>query len=244
MDFTNSDQWHLESRAHIVAEAADSNALNSGHFHHLFNVRRLAVGEKVTICDGMGTVRLAEVVPTTSREPGSRKGRRDLGLSLAGIGSAKFFDPPEFNIEMVLAMIDFTKLEVALAKLTELGVSAITLVETRRSVSVAGGSRRVSSERVMRVLREAGGQCRSVYLPKVTFQSLEDVMERVTVCDRGARRMETRPRALLIGPEGGFERGEIPDEFPRVSLPGHVLRAETAAVAAAAIALSFAPTSK
>ncbi len=233
------ESWHLTSRAHLVLEAAEVAALDESHLHHLFDVRRLDVGDLVTLCDGAGTLRRAEVVRVQAQAPSRRGQRRERGLTLLAKGAPETFAVPEFNIEMVLAMIDFSKLEIALSKLTELGVSEITLVEARRSLSVAGGAKRVTPERITRLLRESASQCRSLFLPKVTFQTMESVLARVTVCERGAPAMQVRPRALLIGPEGGFEAGEIPEGVRKVSLPGHVLRAETAAIAAAAIALSL-----
>ena len=234
------ESWHLVSKAHIVANAAAIEALGPQHYHHIFTVRRLKVDDYVTISDGVGAVMLTQVGATDlANQDKRRKGARNLGL--ISIASSSILQAPDANLEMVLSLVDTDKLVEALTKLTELGVCLITLVKARRSASVGerGDLNRINLERVDRILREAAGQCRSLILPRVRFQTMSEVLPRVTVCERGAPVMLRRPQALLIGPEGGFESDEIPESQPRVSLPGNTLRAETAAVTAAAIALSL-----
>ena len=234
------ESWHLESKAHIVASVAAIDALGPQHYHHIFTVRRLKVDDYVTISDGAGAVMLARVgANEVANQEKRRKGARHP--ELIPVASRSISEVPDANLEMVLSLIDLDKLGEALTKLTELGVGLITLVKARRSASVGdrGDLSRINIERVDRILREAAGQCRSLILPKVRFQTMPEVLPRVTVCERGAPVMVKRPQALLIGPEGGFDSDEIPDCQPRVSLPGNTLRAETAAVTAAAIALSL-----
>ncbi|MDA8261393.1 MAG: RsmE family RNA methyltransferase [Actinomycetota bacterium] len=229
--------WHLASKAHVIAPSASIGALSEAQLHHLFTVRRLAPGEELTIADGRGGLALARV------RGGASKRRRGAGADelLEEVG-ARQVAPPPFNLEMVLSVIDFEPLGLAVRMLTELGVSRITLVWARRSHSVAGAERKVTPERLTRVCAEAAGQCRSLFLPELGFQTLSEVLDRVVVCEPGAEPLRARPGALLIGPEGGFAAGEIPDEVPRASLPGRVLRAETAAVVAAATAMALMAT--
>ncbi len=226
--------WHLTSRAHVIAPCASVRALSEAQLHHLFNVRRLAPGEEVTISDGRGGLALARVTEAAARR---RRGAAAEEL-LGEVGHLRAEAPP-FNLEMVLSVIDFERLSLAVRMLTELGVSRITLVHTRRSHSVAGAERRATPERLQRIAAEAAGQCRSLFLPELGFQTMEEVLGRVVVCDPAATPLISRPAALLVGPEGGFADGEIPENVPRASLPGRVLRAETAAVVAAATALAL-----
>ena len=229
--------WHLTSRAHVIAPSASLHALSEAQLHHLFSVRRLAPGEEVTISDGRGGLVLALVTQAAARR--RRGAAADELLQEVGRRQA---DAPPFNLEMVLSVIDFERLSLAVRMLTELGVSRITLVYPRRSHSVAGAERKATPERLYRVAAEAAGQCRSLFLPELGFQAMEEVLGRVVVCDPGAEPLRSRPAALLVGPEGGFADGEIPDGVPKASLPGRVLRAETAAVVAAATALALTAT--
>ena len=45
----------------------------------------------------------------------------------------------------------------------------------------------------------------------------------------------TAPSLVIIGPEGGFDDGELPASVARVSLGGTILRAETATLVAATL---------
>ncbi|MDA8116426.1 MAG: hypothetical protein M0000_03375, partial [Actinomycetota bacterium] len=60
-------EWHLASRAHLIAPTASVSALSEAQLHHLFNVRRLAPGEEVTIGDGHGGLALARVTGVAAR---------------------------------------------------------------------------------------------------------------------------------------------------------------------------------
>ncbi|MDQ3945090.1 MAG: RsmE family RNA methyltransferase, partial [Actinomycetota bacterium] len=101
-------------------------------------------------------------------------------------------------------------------------------------------------ERWRRVAREAGRQCRRARLPEVAdLAPLASLAghPRLVVAERGG----SPPAALtdgigdemlvVVGPEGGLTDAEVELLAPgaRLGLGPHVLRAETAAVAAAAV---------
>ena len=70
-----------------------------------------------------------------------------------------------------------------------------------------------------------------------TFPDLvkwDDLAEPILVCSPGGGELGSRPRTVVIGPEGGFSDDEIPDGFARWNLGPNVLRVETAAVVAVA----------
>jgi 16S rRNA (uracil1498-N3)-methyltransferase len=56
----------------------------------------------------------------------------------------------------------------------------------------------------------------------------------VAVADPGGGAPSAANRLLVVGPEGGFEDGEIPASLVRVNIGPAVLRAETAALVAGA----------
>ena len=90
--------------------------------------------------------------------------------------------------------------------------------------------------RLSRVAREAAMQCRRVACRRSTA-----VADFADVASRARRRSGRAPAAaarrsprptVLVGPEGGWAPEERDADLPAVGLGDHVLRAETAAIAA------------
>jgi 16S rRNA (uracil1498-N3)-methyltransferase len=130
-------------------------------------------------------------------------------------------------------------------KATELGATRIQPVTTRRSVVERANVARLSA-----IARGAAEQCERLSVPEVAeAQPLHRVLDAwdaaplVVAMERAAapplREALVRaapPFALLVGPEGGFERAELDDLRRRAfvlpaALGPRILRAETAAVA-------------
>ena len=65
----------------------------------------------------------------------------------------------------------------------------------------------------------------------VTWQDLE---EPVVVCHPEGGPLVQQPRTVVIGPEGGFADGEVPNGLPNWGLGPNTLRIETAALVATA----------
>jgi len=162
------------------------------------------------------------------------------------------------SLHVGVAVLKGEKPEWAVQKLTEIGVSRITLLQTERSVVTAGEERWPKRlERYSRIAREAAEQCGRVRLPEVAGPTSLDALLRE---EAAALRLFLEPRApsslacqlgscperilLLIGPEGGFtpaelERAQEAGALP-VRLGTRILRAETASVAAAAVVMALA----
>ena len=67
-----------------------------------------------------------------------------------------------------------------------------------------------------------------------TLVALAEIDRPFVVCDRGGEREAPPARTVVIGPEGGWASGEIPEDAIRWDLGDTVLRVETAALVAAA----------
>jgi 16S rRNA (uracil1498-N3)-methyltransferase len=158
------------------------------------------------------------------------------------------------DLWLLIAPLKRGPMDLVVEKATELGASAIWPVSTRRTV--VG---RLNADRARQIMIGAAEQCGRLDVPRlVPSASLDAALgewpagRRLMLCDEsregppvaealGALGDADRraPWAVLVGPEGGFERSEL-DALKKlafvtpVALGQQVLRAETAAVAAVA----------
>ncbi|HEY8644186.1 MAG TPA: RsmE family RNA methyltransferase [Candidatus Dormibacteraeota bacterium] len=147
---------------------------------------------------------------------------------------------PEVPVTMALAMLPASALDEALARCTELGAVAFLLVQAERSV--ARGAR---PERWAAICREASLLAGRLRVPEVSgpmpFAEALQASARSLLLDREAAeplRALAAPATLLVGPEGGWTPTELASAPAAFSLGPRNLRAENAAAAALAIALS------
>ena len=158
-------------------------------------------------------------------------------------------------ITLLLAVFKFDRMEWAIEKCTELNVSSIVPVIARRTekhLALAAGKR---AERWRRIAREASEQSRRVSPPEIAEPvklveavKLEAGLRVVLAeAEREAALAEVLRAhgdaasvALAIGPEGGWAEDELQSfagaGWIAASLGETILRAETAAIAALAMA--------
>ena len=159
-------------------------------------------------------------------------------------------------LTVAFAPVKAERPEWVVQKLTELGVDRIVVLSTTRSV-VRWDSGRASAvlDRLRRVATAAAAQARRVWLPEVAgvvdlenLEDLEDPEDPETVSGVPGRAGSDRSGIALaepggpppapelttiaVGPEGGWSPEELSSGLPTVGLSAHVLRAETAAIAA------------
>ncbi len=233
--------FHLRSKAHVVRVSLDEIQYDNKVLHHLVDVKRLKSGDLLSLCDGRGTVQIGELVPDGHFPSKHKEGRKASNLRIQLVDDSLRVEDSRIPLEMVLCLIEPDRLDRAIAALTELGVTKITLVEARRSRSLGSAlnSQRLGLERLKKITYEAAGQSRALFVPEISFEEMESVLDRVVVCSATGERLATRPSAILVGPEGGFEEDEIPKRVLTMRLPGNILRSETAAVSAAAIVMGM-----
>lgn len=210
--------------------------------HHAREVLRLRAGAAVRIFDGAGNEFEASLDLVSRRAVSARLGARVHALA-------------ESPLRLVLALspLKGDRMELVIQKATELGVSEIWPVVTARTDAAArpalGGSRQ---ERWDKVASGAAEQCGRAVVPPVAPTTQLDCLietpfggQRVLFRENeGLPSLRTiaRPAAalLLVGPAGGWEQHESRHlreaGFSAVSLGPRILRAETAAVAAVAMA--------
>ncbi len=158
-------------------------------------------------------------------------------------------------VTLLLAVFKFDRMEWAIEKCTELNVTSIVPVIARRTEKHLSQAAEKRAERWRRIAHEAAQQSRRLAAPEIASpQKLADALrfdaevkiilaesERDMTFSEALRSRDEIPSlALAVGPEGGWTSDEL-SEFARAgwisaSLGETILRAETAAIAAAAIA--------
>ena len=163
----------------------------------------------------------------------------------------------------MLAIFKFDRMEWAIEKCTEIGVARIIPVIARRSDAHLAAAAAKRHERWQRIVRQASEQSRRTSPPEITapvkLKELDSVLpagalirvvlaESLSNSEEGARLGDIlQPRltdvevALAVGPEGGWADGELSwlldAGWVAASLGNTILRAETAAIVATALAL-------
>lgn len=209
------------SGPHVFVDDLAAPELDAGDRHHLERVLRLRPGDELTVSDGAGRWRAAR-----------------LGPSLDDLGPIVDVERATPALTVGFSLVKGDRPEWTVQKLTELGVDRIVPLTTDRTVVRWDGAKSArNGERLRRIAREAAMQCRRVWLPVVAdVESFDDAVAAADVCvaDPGGLPPSLERPSILVGPEGGWsdrERARV-DASARVALGPHVLRAETAAIAA------------
>lgn len=212
----------------------DENLLNQWR-----NVLRMEEGDTLVAFDGTGGEAVCIIAHLE---------KKSAMLSVAEYRTG--VTPPR-EITLFMALIKRDNFELVLQKATELGVSRIVPMQTARSEKKG-----INRERSERILREATEQSGRATVPILEDEvRLSDMLKKyqmplVAFDPRGtlsARDIQGRTlgsldsQGIIIGPEGGFTEEEVAffneHHIPVVSTGEMILRAETAAIVALALAL-------
>ena len=222
--------------------AGETTVLTGADARHLTGALRAAVGDPVTLCDGVGTEYACTIV-AIDREAAT------LRVDAAEPNATE----PSLAVTLYMGLPKGDKLEWIIQKAVELGVTAIVPVVTARSIArVEGKDAPKKQQRWQRIAAEAAGQCGRGIIPAVAAPlSWKAALSRLAtentlLCYEGGGSPigETVSPAdtalsLVVGPEGGF----APDEVAAVTALGgrvvtmgpRILRCETAPLAALAV---------
>jgi 16S rRNA (uracil1498-N3)-methyltransferase len=218
--------------AHTFVSALDDDVTLDGESgHHLSRVRRLRGGEVVTAADGAGTWR-----------PYTVAAARAGALHLHARGEPVVEPQLEPRLVVAFGLTKAAKPDVAVQKLTELGVDRITPLESRRSVP-RWGSERVDEAvaRLRRIAGDAAAQCRRARLPEVEMpRPVAALGGHPGLVDELAALWspsQASAPAATVGEAAAAAAAALgaPGAPARLRLGPHVLRAETAAIAGAAV---------
>jgi 16S rRNA (uracil1498-N3)-methyltransferase len=235
---------HRSPRLYVERELdGTSLELDETEAHYLGHVLRLKRDDRLVVFNGRGTERAASVVSLQ---------RRGAALALAAAQAPL----PESALDLTLlqALPKSDAMDLIVQKVTELGVRTLVPVYTEFSVvklDAERSERRVEHWRkIARSACEQSGRHRppeiKAPLPlAVALEGLPTEPERLALDPTGSRSLVERgvPQAglvLAVGPEGGFGamdwRRLDAAKFVRATLGPRVLRVETAALTACAIA--------
>ena len=229
---TAGDDRQRETAAAMVFVAdLETPVLTGEDDHHLGRVLRLRHGESIVAADGTGGWRWCRyLAPPTG-----------AASSLEAVGPPHREPVVASPVTVGFVPAKGERPEWVVQKLTELGVDRIVVLRSERAVVRWTGDRADRAlERLRRVAREAAAQSRRPRLPVVEglchLGQLEAAVapQALALADPGGKDLDAGLRCLAIGPEGGWVEGERAGRA-LVSLGPGVLRAETAAVAGAAL---------
>lgn len=230
----------MARRRFFVSNVRDGHAEIAGdEARHLTQVLRVEAGQQFELSDNQA-VYLAEI-------EAARKSQVKFKI-LERLPDP----PPETPVRLLVALFKFDRLELLLEKATELGVTSVRFIRAERSDKGLDKAAEKRIERWRRIVVEGSQQSRRVRLPELYEPvRLREALRENAGCrlfldeDRsGIPLIEAVPSsvesvAMMIGPEGGWtdhERAEARNAgWTAVSMGEHILRAETAAIAAMAV---------
>jgi 16S rRNA (uracil1498-N3)-methyltransferase len=234
----------MTRRRWIADEVSGSHAaLLGSHANHLVHVLRARIGQEfdiataenvrrgriVSITDGRVEFELGEVVPATAIP----------------------------TLTLLLSIFKFDRMEWAIEKCVELGAARIIPVVAQRTEVHLATAALKRVERWQRIARQASEQSRRASLPEIPQPVklgeaisaatghrivLAESEEQVFLKDALQEITSSGEVTLAFGPEGGWTECELKlflnAGWIAASLGSTILRAETAAIAATAVALT------
>jgi 16S rRNA (uracil1498-N3)-methyltransferase len=219
----------------VALSVNSSVILPENTFRHAIQVLRLNVGETLMVFNGEGGEYLASIESIT---------KRGASISIQSYQAGVKESP--LNITLAQAIIKPEKMDFALQKAVELGVSTIQPLFTERSVvrlnKESLEKKHNHWQGIIIAACEQTGRClipllkTSLYLEDYLAEATHTPRLILVPGDYPKIKQLTQPEQnsleLLIGPEGGFSEEEIilslQAGLKPISLGSRILRAETA----------------
>ena len=226
--------------------AGDRAWITGQNATHLARVLRAHMGQQFLIAAD-GVSRMATIISVSEASASEDQVEFELGPAVAETRLPR--------ITVVLSIYKYDRLEWAIEKLTELGVTSMVPVISRRTEPHLAKAAEKRVERWRRIAHEAAQQSRRSSPPEIELPvALSKAMAKVegsrvvlseleeNVSLKSALAGSHPPIVLALGPEGGWAPEELEafrtNGWTAASLGSTILRAETAAIAAVAVAMS------
>ncbi|MEP6994796.1 MAG: RsmE family RNA methyltransferase [Acidobacteriota bacterium] len=218
-----------------IPEAGASCRITGEEVAHA-HARRLGRGESVALVDGSGLEAVGRL---------SRLTRQELEVEVQSVREAADASPA---IALCVCAVRAERLSWIAEKATEMGAARLTIVSSERTQRFRATDALFA--RLQRVMREAAKQAERARWPQITgpvalceLVRTEGAENRLILDSRGEMFpavLPARTTALLVGPEGGWSDADLEQALAAgwiaVSLAAGLLRAETAAISALALA--------
>jgi 16S rRNA (uracil1498-N3)-methyltransferase len=232
------------TRRRWIADEVSGNraALTGDHARHLAQVLRARVGQEFDISTG-SEVRRARI---TSVHPDR------VELELEDV----LAQWEQTEITVAISIFKFDRMEWAIEKSAELGVARIIPVAAGRTEKHLAAAAAKRLERWRRIVKQAAEQARRTSAPEIVEPTklkelfsmtagtkivLSEVEKDLMLTD--AILPDANSVLLAFGPEGGWKEQELSSfretGWKTASLGSTILRAETAVIAAVAVAVSL-----
>ena len=211
---------------------------------HLAEVLRARQGDRIVVCPNDGNDYIYEIVSFDK-----------TSVTLEFIEQYVNPTEPDLFLCVYIALLKGDKTELEVQKLTELGVRKIVPFVCDRTVKNTE-----KTERLLRTAHEASKQCGRAVIPEISeVKNFQEVISELSKYDSSVFAYEgaynaglrlgdvihgdEKSIALVIGPEGGFSDEEVTAALSAgiksVTLGKRTLRAETAAIAGAAVIMQL-----
>ncbi len=223
--------------------------LRNGEHFHMTRVRRLGPGSLVRLVDGSGCLLHARITRIHSDR-----------VMLEAIRPLEEKDDL-LPLRVMLPVIKGDRMDQAVSRLSEIGITEIQPVITRRTIVRLGESRLARKwERWQALSLHSLKQCRGVRTTRVlkpadletvlsclpdfvTGVILSEIQPETGLLDVLEEKENPFPLVVALGPEGGFtrdERGLLEEKgFQPAGLGPRILRTETAAMVSASVISEF-----
>lgn len=209
--------------------------------NHLFRVLRVKIGQEFDVAAD-GVLRSAKVVFASHDQVEFELGAEVQSAALP-------------QVTVYLSIFKFDRMEWALEKLTELGVSHVVPMIAQRTEEHLAKAAAKRVERWRKIAREASQQARRIVPPEIAEpvalkKAIEKTQGSRIVLSESEEQFSLKtvlnrcnpPVAMAFGPEGGWSETELElfnaAGWKPASLGHTILRAETAAIAAMAVAMA------
>lgn len=215
-------------RALYFPELSDAHELviQGPQFHHLVNVTRAKVGEKLLLLDGNGNQANCALTDISKNS------------AIVKVEESSFYPRP-FELSLALCIPKRDALDLSLKQAVEIGIKHIYLVESDFCVN-----NQLKDDRIDRLIESAMEQANNPYL--VTYSKLKGLENlpfsdfNKVFCLTSQEEPNLKPfiwenekLMMIIGPEGGFSQNEntLLDEvanLQKLKLKTQILRTPTA----------------
>ena len=219
-----AEKKNIKNNEIVINDKSDCN--------HIQNVFRLNVGDKLRVIDGQFEY-ITEIISVANKE---------IILNIIEKNEDNY--SIDRKIDVALGVLKNDKMNLAIQKLTEIGINKIIPLQTERVVVKLNEKK----EKWDTIVKEALKQCRGVKfveidslkkLENIKFSEYDKILYAYENSEQSQKiheviKDENKKILYIIGPEGGITLNEV--EFLKksgaieISLGKRILRAETAAI--------------